>query len=705
MSDNSNFSMKPIFVTLCAAILLLTGCSPSQQIGLSISGQSDVLDFAREELQLFLGEEYTLTEGPASWQLVLETDKQLPEGSFSIQHLKREGKNAIMLRGSNDVAILHAAYTFLEKAGIRFEITGPVIPGKVDISKLAGYSETIHPKVKQRGIRQHINFPMDVSSYPIDEAKEYIRNLARLRFNFITFHSYPTQWYGEIKGGQTGYAGHFFYGQRIELPDTGFLQDNIRNRKIFCIPDIEPFYDDEETRSRMAVEWLNQLLNECRRVGLTRRFSFESRNHSPDIEPTVETAKQILKLYPEIEELELISSETINYGRQMEMSEVGRLLEPLFGKDILKDPVLTEQFLSGHTGVADLSANIGHNIKALRVIDDSLLRPRGMKACLGLYIVVPEYMESSYHLLQTYAPDVDYAVLAAWGGRRVALNLPVTHMDKEEWRKTMVYSWLEFDGSMYIQQNGIRGIRNLIEYGENINGLDPIQAMCFNHWRTAENRITARYSAEATLYGAQDETAFYTRSAQIYGIKNTQAFIQCMQQLDEADWYATCELFNIGFCGVGVWGRKGFGFFGKMRPECLVQGRELYEQTLESLRLCAASVSTPQGKEWISFLDNRLRSTIVYCKAFEKGVEIQKIGEDNLAPEQRRAIAAICNESILGFEQFLRLYAEMLPDRGSEGTLISAYHTPIAVLKRIRFEYGDIPFDAAAVSEKNKTIE
>lgn len=51
------------------------------------------------------------------------------------------------------------------------------------------------PAVTERGICQHINSAVDVSSYPLAEAREYVRNLARLRFNHITFHSYPGQWY------------------------------------------------------------------------------------------------------------------------------------------------------------------------------------------------------------------------------------------------------------------------------------------------------------------------------------------------------------------------------------------------------------------------------------------------------------------------------------------------------------------------------
>jgi hypothetical protein len=674
--------------------------TPYKQIGLSIFGQSEVLDFARAELNLFLGRNYILSnKNTEPWQIVLKIDPILSKGSFSIRHEKNGRQNIVEIRGGDDVAVLHAVYTFLEKTGLRFEITGSVIPEKIDITGLIGYSETIHPKVKQRGIRQHINFPMDISSYSLDEAKEYIRNLARLRFNYITYHSYPGQWYGELKKDQRGHAGNFFYGQRHDIPDTDFFHEKIRNKKTYCIPSIEPFFDEEEIREKMTIEWLQQLIDESKKVGLTVRFSFESRNNTPDIQPTVSTVKYILSLYPKIDELELITSETLSYGQPMQENAVQQMLEPLFGKDIMNDPLLKKQLLSGHSGITTLCANIGHNIKTLQAIRDSLLRPNGIKGCLGLCIVVPEYLEASYHLLRTYAPDVEYAVLPAHGSRRSALHLPFAKMNKSDWNKTMIYSWLEFDGLMYIQQNGIRGIRNLIEYGENINGLGPIQSICFNHWRTAENVITARYAAESTLYGAQDETDFYSRTAAIYGITRFRSFIKAMKQIDNADWYATTELPNVGFCYAGVWGRTGFGYFGKMKPDNLKQGREMYEQALEYLRECADSISMPRGKQLISFLDNRLRATIVYFKAYEKGVRIQKFDENNLTSEQRKKVATICNESLLGFEQYLHLHAEMMPDRGCEGTLISAYYTPIAVLKRIRFEFGDIPYEDTPVTE------
>lgn len=90
---------------------------------------------------------------------------------------------------AKDLDITLKTDTTLAEASYQFEITGPIAP-KI-LHPIAKGKRVITPAVKLRGIRQHINFPMDISSYPIEEAKEYIRNLTRLRFNYIVFHSYP----------------------------------------------------------------------------------------------------------------------------------------------------------------------------------------------------------------------------------------------------------------------------------------------------------------------------------------------------------------------------------------------------------------------------------------------------------------------------------------------------------------------------------
>ena len=58
-----------------------------------------------------------------------------------------------------------------------------------------------------------------------------------------------------------------------------------------------------------------------------------------------------------------------------------------------------------------------------------------------------------------------------------------------ELQKTMLYSWVEFDGNMYVQQNSCGGIQALLEYCRRESGGASIHGICFNHWRTAENSL------------------------------------------------------------------------------------------------------------------------------------------------------------------------------------------------------------------------
>ena len=59
----------------------------------------------------------------------------------------------------------------------------------------------------------------------------------------------------------------------------------------------------------MAIEWLNAVMDEARKVGLTVNMSYEMRKQGIDY--AIATSTAILKEYPLIDGLELISEEDI----------------------------------------------------------------------------------------------------------------------------------------------------------------------------------------------------------------------------------------------------------------------------------------------------------------------------------------------------------------------------------------------------------
>lgn len=113
--------------------------------------------------------------------------------------------------------MLCCVYQLLSQLGICFSTEGDFLKKPFALASLPE-SRDFSPYCRYRGVRQHINFPMDISAYPLGEAKEYIRRLARMGMNAITFHSYNGQWHPYHKGEERVPAGHFFYGQRHAVP-------------------------------------------------------------------------------------------------------------------------------------------------------------------------------------------------------------------------------------------------------------------------------------------------------------------------------------------------------------------------------------------------------------------------------------------------------------------------------------------------------
>ena len=147
-----------------------------------------------------------------------------------------------------------------------------------------------------------------------------------------------------------------------------------------------------------------------------------------------------------------------------------------------------------------------------------------------------------------------------------------------ELQKTMLYSWVEFDGNMYVQQNSCGGIQALLEYCRRESGGASIHGICFNHWRTAENSLTLSYAAQASgaFLPARD---FYRQYAAEYAIGQPETFVELMSQLEELDIFNRDNLFNVGFCYLGCWlNPKGLGWIRRWERPALERSIQTYQR-------------------------------------------------------------------------------------------------------------------------------
>jgi hypothetical protein len=374
-----------------------------------------------------------------------------------------------------------------------------------------------------------------------------------------------------------------------------------------------------------------------------------------------------------------------------------------FGTDVLKDSLVTRVIKSTQTDLDNLMNQVGRNIAALKIMQkDPWFKSKNIDYKLGVYCTIVPYADVAYHLVRKYMPETEVAIMPGHGSVRTAKHFSQINASAEDLKKTTVFSWIEFDGLMYTQQNPIAGIETLMAYLKSRNNGGQINSVMFNHWRTAESRTGARYATLSALFGPISSSDFYTQYGQDLGIQNSNEYVQAMKKLEEIDLLSTNDLPNVGFCWVGAWLQGGP--YTWMNTGMLNRVRKMYDTVGLSINTLRGAVKNKAGQDYLSFLSNRIEASSLYLQAFELGTGIQQIKKDSVgfySIEEKEKAVSICNQALLKYDQYMEVHAKMMPDRGTEGTLISLWHGPVYGLKVLRKNIGGVEMDAPVKTAKS----
>jgi hypothetical protein len=697
-----------LVLALSAAAAAAAGAGAGQQrlAVVSADANSPPMAFAMEELRRLLGQcgLKDAAKDVADWTFELAVCREMEPGSFSVgcpARADRAGAGRVFLRGQSPACVLHAVYTALERAGFCFDVTGSTPPEQLALDKLAGWNVRVRPAVATRSAFVCLNFPMDLSSWPLEEAKEYVRNLARLRLNEITFFSYDRIWFAP-KSDTRSRPGGFFYGVRYDIPVDQPWAKDIRNKRVFCIPEIEAYYDDPAERGRRAIGWMRSLMAECSRVGLRVRFSSQE-GLSP------QAVDDLLEQYPDVGALEFITAETLERSDQdVDQAAAAEAMAAVLQRDpnSPRPRVSLPPLIGAVTGFIEAARAVGGQAAG---------RGRPLDLCVGIYCPAKRLHRAAVPLMRRFVPEgIGYSITPAHGAMAATRNLQAIPMTAEDWRRAVVHTWLEFDGSMYLQQNPVRGIGELLAEGRRRLGeAEPLRGVSLVHWRTAENRTAFRYAAQAMVQWPVDPNAFYAGYAASLGLGEPKAYAAAMDRLDRVDTFVRDELFNVGFCWMGTWGRRGFARFGWWKNQDLASAVGELKKVRDGLAGSLAATKRPPGRQYLEFLVNRVECSILHLRAVAEITALQpicmarpahdpeqpasaddrKLGDPSRKPsdltdEQRRQVRQACDRALDLMNQYTALHAKALIDRGCEGTLVSYRAIPPVVVKRIRDEYG-----------------
>ena len=665
----------------------------------------EVLDFAREELGRF---------APSlAGQVELRQDASLP--GFAVAYA-RTGKKLIV-EGKSEREVLQGVYTVLEKMGCRFEVTGPVSRKTLALEQIPEGRQLIPAAIQRRGVRQHINFNMDVSGYPLAEAREYIRNLARLRYNYITFHSYPCHWtwdrkengalFGDYSEWIKPYniqpkdlvSGGYFYGAEFKIPNHPLLKSKIRfNKDYFCAPEFEEVIHQHPQRGQRAQQWLRDVMAEARRCGMILTLSTELRD--ADSAYNLELVNRIVKDYPLLNYLELISQEGGDFEKA-DQADANRAMATEIITTADDAALMAKYPRQCKAPLTHQLRDYGINIRTIRQ-----LRQQGWEAAHHVKLICGSYacrsasVKMELELAEEFLPkDTLLAIMPGHSSREVLSNITEAGIKGDIFKRLLINDWIEFDGYMILQQHTAFGIHELANYIRSKTGEPSIFGVACNHWRTAPNAVSFRYLGEAAMDAKLSPAAFYARYASQLGLaaESAPAFAAAMGAIDElSDVRAIAG--NVGFnLGWDVNAKqRTFGIVWWWGNKSLENGRDRFFTARKQLQDCRASCGTKYGQAALDQLINGCSCAIEHLegllelktftnKYFDSKSRAVRM---DLTADDERFIADCTNRADRHFQNYLNLLANQLTDRGEEGMLLTYYRAPVTFCNTLRAAFG-----------------
>ena len=111
---------------------------------------------------------------------------------FRLRTVLADGGKIWWIVGGDEVGTLYGAYRFAEKLGVRFGLDEDVLPDERLSGDLPDANETAKPRFALRGLQPFHDFPVGPDWWNLDDYKQVLTQMTKMRMNFFGFHTYPS---------------------------------------------------------------------------------------------------------------------------------------------------------------------------------------------------------------------------------------------------------------------------------------------------------------------------------------------------------------------------------------------------------------------------------------------------------------------------------------------------------------------------------
>ncbi len=619
---------------------------------------------------------------------------------------KANGRTEVLLRGGSALATRAAVFRFLEHCGVLF---GPLEDFMPDQKQSPQWKPI---EIRERAARPifgphyWINFPMDPSAFTRDQWLRMVQGWSRMGATTMGYHFYQGfPWYDVDMRGFKDQSGYFFYGQRHPMPDEPELNYAVKNDKTFVSPDVEAFAEDTPRVHAWAQETVRQSMAAAHKLGMKNSVTFEpfgydipwpykikmkewndgnevqitDRLHPLMQEYVVSAIRSILKTYPDIDILKLVSGEGAKHHAP-EAEHIAKIKELVGGP--LTDAKGGEIELPTGDALAILTDALTSCKLSYMAVKEA--RQQGMitddlQVAIGCYPGSNfEVHPALFALIGKIVPDKDIKIhfLPAHGMGRSAEALQLIQEGTFDGRTLEISGWTEMDGWMYVPQSCLKETQNM---NETIGTL-PADALYAIQWRVAGTTFDNAYFCRSQWDDSLTPEEFWRSLNPLFDEKGTELMQEGMSELEQHKSIA------FGFCFYGCWGpmlpheRDGNTNLPFGDPAGPAGKIKKFNEIAHVFEKAAETADSHDGRRLANYFANKSECAAIHCDFWRLVCEASQAAitayEENHDPNAIKALAVpYAHRMQRVSEDYLKHYQKVMFDRTDEGMLSSYYNT------------------------------
>lgn len=246
-----------------------------------------------QDLLILVGSPST---NPAVGRVLGKAWPKLSDQGHVLKSASAGGRPALVVGGGSPVATLWAAYELGHHLGIRYLLSGDVLPAVQAELPLAGLDLVFEPTLRTRTWRTVNDFAIGPESWGIEEQRRVLAQLAKLKFNRVMLALYPWQPFVHFEfQGVAKKTAMLWYGYRYPIDGDTPGRTVFDGAREFYNPDLAGKNSYEELTAA-GIELIQGILATADGLGMSTAIAISPLEFSREFAEVLPEAKTIYGL-------------------------------------------------------------------------------------------------------------------------------------------------------------------------------------------------------------------------------------------------------------------------------------------------------------------------------------------------------------------------------------------------------------------------